>query len=71
MPRYTVYIREGDKDKWLALKDRPEFIHNALNYAVEVKNPAYKVTQKELNKLTTKSIKQEPHVNYLKRSKRS
>jgi hypothetical protein len=31
MPQRSVYIREEDDDKWLALKSKAEFIHNALN----------------------------------------
>lgn len=31
MPQVTVYIREGDLEKWKALQKKSEFIHNALN----------------------------------------
>jgi hypothetical protein len=30
MPRVTQYIREEDMDKWKAIKNKSEFIHNAL-----------------------------------------
>lgn len=31
MSQQTLYIREGDMEKWRALKKKSEFIHNALN----------------------------------------
>lgn len=31
MPRVTIWIRNDDLEKWLAITDRPEFIHKALN----------------------------------------
>jgi len=31
MPRVDVWIRKNDFDKWEAIKDKPEFLHNALN----------------------------------------
>ncbi len=31
MPQRSVYIREEDDDKWLALDNKAEFVHNALN----------------------------------------
>lgn len=34
MPQVTVYIREGDIDKWKALEHKAEFIHKALNSQV-------------------------------------
>lgn len=31
MPRVTQYIRDEDFDKWKAVPNKSEFIHNALN----------------------------------------
>lgn len=31
MPRVTTYIRNADHKKWLAVPNKSEFIHNALN----------------------------------------
>lgn len=31
MPKVTIWIRVKDLDKWQAIADKPEFIHNALN----------------------------------------
>lgn len=30
MPKVTIWIRVKDLDKWQAIPDKPEFIHNAL-----------------------------------------
>lgn len=29
--KVTIWIREADKEKWLAIKDKPAFISNALD----------------------------------------
>lgn len=31
MPRFNIYIRNVDLDKWKAIKDKPAFIHYAVN----------------------------------------
>jgi len=31
MPRVNIYIRNEDYDKWLEIKDKPEFISTAIN----------------------------------------
>lgn len=38
MPSVPIYIRKDDWPKWDSIKDKPEFIHNALN-------PVYKATK--------------------------
>lgn len=43
MPKVTIWIRKEDLDNWLAIKNRPEFIHNALNGVGDV----YKATPRE------------------------
>lgn len=30
MPKYTIYVRESDKEKWNAIADKPQFIHRAI-----------------------------------------
>ena len=30
MPKVTIWIKNKDYDRWLAIKDRPAFIHKAL-----------------------------------------
>ena len=57
--KVTIWIRVEDKDKWLAIKNRPEFIHNALNpvKTINTKEDALKVAEKIV-----------PHKNYLKKS---
>lgn len=37
MPRVTQYIRNEDLDKWNALNNKSEFIHNALNPSENIK----------------------------------
>lgn len=36
MPTVPVYVRVNDLDKWKALKNKAEFIHNALNDTVQL-----------------------------------
>lgn len=36
MPSVMIYIRQADYDKWLAIKDKPEWIHNALQSSSKV-----------------------------------
>lgn len=31
MPRVNIYIRNGDWEKWQAIKDKPEWIREGLN----------------------------------------
>lgn len=31
MPQKTVFVRDGDLDKWNAIEKKSEFIHNALS----------------------------------------
>lgn len=33
MPRINIYIRNEDYDKWLAIADKPEFLHTVINQA--------------------------------------
>lgn len=37
MPSVPVYIRKEDFNKWLAIENKSEFIHNALNNKTQVK----------------------------------
>lgn len=30
MPRVNIFIRDEDYENWLSIKDRPTFIHNAI-----------------------------------------
>lgn len=39
MPQKTIFIRDGDLDKWNAIERKSEFIHNALNYDVAHTHP--------------------------------
>lgn len=63
--KVTIWIRVEDKDKWLAIKNRPEFIHNALN-------PEMLIIDKDNFNIENvskapKPIKQEPHKTYPKK----
>ncbi len=31
MPRYSIWIQKEDNAKWLAIKDRPKFLHEAID----------------------------------------
>jgi hypothetical protein len=31
MPKYTIYIREKDLEKWLAILNKPEWLHKKIN----------------------------------------
>jgi hypothetical protein len=35
MPRVNIYIRKEDVDKWDAIENRPEWIHEKLNEDTE------------------------------------
>lgn len=55
MPHANVWIRKGDMDKWDAIDNKSEFIHNALNGVggtYTIKQPAkQKVSISELKKI--------------------
>lgn len=34
MPKVTIWIRKEDEDAWNAIKDRPEWLHAALNHQI-------------------------------------
>lgn len=40
MPRYNIWIRDEDVASWLAIKDRPQWLHEHLNQGKEGK-PVY------------------------------
>lgn len=31
MPKVTIWIKNEDYDKWLAIKNRPEWLHSMLS----------------------------------------
>lgn len=52
MPSVPIYIRKEDWVKWDSIKDKPEFIHNALNV-----RGAYNRLEHEQKKTVKKVIK--------------
>jgi len=52
MPNKTVYIRNDDLDKWDAIKDKPEWLHNHLS--IDEKRLAH--LKEQLAKLETKMV---------------
>lgn len=53
MPSIPIYIRKEDWEKWEAIQDKPEFIHNALNDSDILRDP---IKHKAFDEVT-KSIK--------------
>lgn len=41
MPSVMIYIRQQDYDRWLAVADKPQFIHDMLNLPI-----AHRTTEK-------------------------
>lgn len=35
MPKVTIWIRKEDEEKWKAIKDKPQFIHGALELSTQ------------------------------------
>lgn len=57
MPRVNIYIREEDEELWASIKDRPLFIHNALQIKdayLKLKPVQKKILKTELNKVADK-----------------
>lgn len=56
MPKVTIWVRVEDYSKWQDLKDKPEFIHNALNPR-EIA-PMRPLTQEDVSALDADMAKQ-------------
>lgn len=64
MPQQTVYIRNGDMDKWKALEHKSEFIHNALmmknaRSETEIASIAATIEAPQFNKTVDKDFKED------------
>lgn len=72
MPKYMIWIRKEDNDKWLALKSRAEFIHNALNHiAPENAQPIAGIdSAKILEETMSPNGFAKPHKTYFKKDKK-
>ncbi len=79
MPSVMIYIKQQDYDKWLTIKKKSEFIHNALNQPNGLEGLA-DIIDDSTDVGTYASLEpatepprfpgDKPHINYLKKGKK-
>lgn len=62
MPHVNFWIRKEDYDKWLAIKDKPLFIHAVLNNTQDI--TAVKKTAKPQQKMIESLLQKTNEIDY-------